>query len=111
MGKLGERLRSLSGKFKELSLGKKIGYSMLVLAVVVAILSLLLYTTSTKYSTLFSNLDSTDSKTVLDKLTALKEPNKVQGTSILVPTKDVDNLRLQLAPSLTNGSKGFELFD
>lgn len=111
MGKLAERLRNLFERFKGLSLGKKIGYSMLVLAVVVAILFLSLLTTSTKYTTLFSNLDATDSKLVLDKLTALKEPNKVQGTAILVPTKDVDNLRLQLAPSLTNGSKGFELFD
>jgi flagellar M-ring protein FliF len=111
MGKLAERLKSLFEKFKGLSLGKKISYSMLILVVVVAILSLSLYTTTTKYSILFSNLDPTDSKTVLDKLTALKESNKVQGTSILVPAKDVDNLRLQLAPSLTDGSKGFELFD
>ena len=111
MGKLAERSKGLFEKFKGLSLGKKIGYSMLVFVVVVAMLSLSLYTTSTKYSVLFSNLDGTDSKAVLDKLTALKEPNKVQGTSILVPTKNVDNLRLQLAPTLTNGSKGFELFD
>lgn len=111
MGKLAEGLKSLFEKFKGFSLGKKIGYSMLVLVVVVAIGSLSFYTTSTKYSILFSNLDATDSKTVLDKLTALKVTNKVQGTTILVPTNEVDNLRLQLAPSLTNGSKGFELFD
>jgi len=111
MGKLAERLKSLFEKIKGLSLGKKIGYGMLVLVVIVALVSLSLYTTTTKYSVLFSNLDATDSKVVLDKLTALKETNKVQGTNILVPTKDVDNLRLQLAPSITNGSKGFELFD
>ncbi|MBC8062230.1 MAG: flagellar M-ring protein FliF [Clostridiaceae bacterium] len=111
MGTLAERLKGLFERFKGLSLGKKTGYIMLVIVVIVAISSLSFYTTSTKYSILFSNMDPTDSKTVLDKLNALKEPNKVQGTSILVPTKNVDNLRLQLASSLTNGSKGFELFD
>ena len=111
MGKLAEISKNPLKKFNGLSIGKKIGYSMLILSVVTAMLFLFVYTTSTKYSVLYSNLDSTDSKTVLDKLTALKEPNKVQGNSILVPTKDVDNLKLQLATSLTNGSKGYELFD
>src|SRR5471030_3088987 len=111
MGKLAERLKDLLGKIKGLSLGKKIGYGMLVLVVLVALISLSIYTTGTKYSKLFSNLDSADSKTVIDTLTTLKVASKVEGTSILVPSDQVDSLRLKIAPSLTNGSKGFEILD
>ncbi len=111
MRKLAERLRGLFEKFKGLSLGKKIAYCMLVFVVFFSLIALVLYTNNTKYGVLFSNMDSTDSKVVLDKLKSQNVKSKVQGTTILVPASQVDTLRLQLATSLTSGSKGFELFD
>ena len=111
MGKLADKLKGLFQKFKDLTIGKKIAYSVLVFGVLITILVLTMYSTRTKYGVLFSNMDTTDSKTVLDKLSSMKVNSKVQGNSILVPESQVDNLRLQLASSLTDGSKGFELFD
>ena len=36
---------------------------------------------------------------------------KIEGDSILVPKTQVDELRLELAPELSDGSKGYELMD
>lgn len=98
-------------KWNGFSIIKKISLSVIAVVVIVLIVSLSIYAGTTKYGVLFSNMDSTDSSTVLAQLKSSKVSYKVQGNSILVPVNQVDTLRLQLASSITNGSKGFELFD
>ena len=111
MKKLSEFFKKLWTKFKYFS--KKIRVMIVVAAVTVliALVSLIVYSTSTKYSVLFSNLDSTDSNTIISKLTEQKVEYKVEGDSILVPSDKKDELRLNLSSNLTSGSTGYELMD
>jgi len=65
---------------------------------------------------LFTNMEAKDAGEVAAKLKEAKIDYKVQesrlGTTILVPTKNVHDARLDLATQgLPRGSKGFELFD
>jgi flagellar M-ring protein FliF len=67
------------------------------------------------YSPLFTSLAATDASSITDKLTAQKEPFKLAdgGTTILVPQKDVYQLRLDMAKDNlpASGSTGFDLLD
>jgi len=62
---------------------------------------------------LFSDLDSRDAAAVVEQLKANKVSYSLinQGTTILVPEKDVYDLRLQMVTSGAVSSGGFELFD
>ncbi|MBE6062719.1 MAG: flagellar basal body M-ring protein FliF [Clostridium butyricum] len=113
MNKLLEKVKELFGKFKSQNKKIKIAVIASVIAIIVAIISAVVYSSSTKYDILFSNLDSTDAKTVVDKLTADKVDSKIDSTTntIYVPKEQVDKLRLDLAPTLTSGSTGYELMD
>lgn len=111
MNKLLEKVRGLWEKFK--SQNKKIKIAILIscVAVLIAVASTIIYTSSNKYQVLFSNLDPKDAQVVLAKLNESKVTTKIQGDTILVPKEQVDQLRLQLAPELTAGSSGYELMD
>jgi len=67
------------------------------------------------YTPLFSNLAATDASAITDKLTASKEPFKLAdgGGTILVPQKDVYQLRLDMAKASlpASGQSGFSLLD
>lgn len=111
MNNLLEGFKKLINKFNSLSKGIKIASIVSVITVIIAITSLFFYTNANKYDVLFSGLDSTDSQTIIS---ALKENNvdmKVQGDAIMVPKTQVDQLRLELASTLTMGSTGYELMD
>lgn len=71
-----------------------------VLAVVI-IVSVLL--NQVDYATLYTGLDAADSAAVMKSLTDQKVLYKVSGTSILVPAKDADRLRLTLSTQVKNG--------
>ncbi|QDR80487.1 flagellar basal-body MS-ring/collar protein FliF [Sporomusa termitida] len=65
---------------------------------------------------LFTTLEAEDAGKVTAKLKEMKVPYEVQtgsnGTVVLVPSKDVHTLRLDLASQgLPRGNKGFELFE
>lgn len=111
MKKLSEIFKKLWAKFNSFSKVLKIAIIVAVVACVVAIASLMIYSSSNKYSELYSNLDANDAQVVIAKLDEQKIDKKVQGNSILVPTEKVDELRMQLASQLSNGSKGYELLD
>ncbi len=64
-----------------------------------------------KYAVLFSELDAQDAADISAELESKKIDTKVKGSTIYVPRTEVDKLRLELAPSLTGGSKGFALMD
>lgn len=112
MGKLSEFFKSLYEKFKSLSNAKKIALGVSLVGVLTAIIYLSVYLGGTKYIALFSNLDSQQAKTVVDKLKEKKITDyKVSGNSILVPSEQVEVLRLELAPELDSISGGWALFD
>lgn len=113
MNKLLNFFKGLPSKWKALSKRKKIASIILTVGILIALSLLIVTKTSTKYAVLFSKLDSNDAATVIAKLDTLKVPHKEDSSTntISVPASKVDNLRLQLASNLTNGSKGFELFD
>ncbi|HWR05350.1 flagellar basal-body MS-ring/collar protein FliF [Sporomusa sp.] len=65
---------------------------------------------------LFTTLEAEDAGKVTAKLKEMKVPYEVQtgsnGTVVLVPSKDVHKLRLDLASQgLPRGNKGFEIFE
>jgi flagellar M-ring protein FliF len=112
MGKLSEFFKGSYDKWKSLSRGKKIAFSVIFAGVLTAIIYLSISLGATKYSALFSNLDSEQAKTVVDKLKEKKITDyKVTGNSILVPEDQVEVLRLELAPELDTLSGGWALFD
>ena len=113
MNKFLEGINKSKGKWLELSITKKIVIGVLVIAFLSAAVYLGISSTQTKYGVLYSQMNTTDSTTVLAKLKADKVAYKVDSSTntIYVPESQVDNLRLEYAPLVKNGSSGFELFD
>ncbi|KEI95989.1 flagellar basal body M-ring protein FliF [Clostridium botulinum] len=113
MNKLKEFFKGLKEKWTGFSKVKKIAFSIIFLGIITSIIALSLYFGKTKYAVLFSNMDSNDSGTVLQKLKDKKVEAKVEGNNILVPKDKVDELRMQMLSEvpLTNGSQGFEILD
>src|SRR5471030_451923 len=111
MKKLLDKVKELLEKFKSKSRILKIAIIGAILTIIIAIVSTIFYTSSNKYQMLFSNLDANDAQTIVNSLTEQKVDTKIEGNSILVPKDQVDGLRLKLAPTLTLGSKGYELMD
>jgi flagellar M-ring protein FliF len=112
MGKLSEFFNKLKEKWQGIGKGKKIALMVTIVGVITVLIYLAVSLSATKYSILFSDLDAKDSKTIVDKLKEQKVTDvKIQGNSILVPSNQVDSLRLTLAPEVSDGSSGWELFD
>lgn len=111
MDKLKENLSKLKERFDKFSKGIKIAIFATFITFIIAIGSLFFYNSATKYKVLFSNLEATDAQVVITKLNEKKVDMKIEGNIILVPKGQVDELRLELAPELSDGSSGYELMD
>jgi flagellar M-ring protein FliF len=113
MNKLLEKVKGLLEKFKSKSMKIKIAIVVAIIAAMIAIISTIVYSSSTKYQVLFSNLDATDAQAVIKALNDEKVETKIDSSTntISVPKEKVDELKLKLAPSITSGSKGYELMD
>ena len=111
MDKIKENLSKLWGRFKTFNKGIKIAIIATIITFIIAIISMFFYSSATKYKVLFSSLDATDAQVVINKLNEKKVDMKIEGDTILVPKTQVDELRLELAPDLSNGSSGYELMD
>lgn len=111
MGKLKDSISKLWRRFNNFSKGIKIAIIATIITFIIAIGSLFFYNSATKYKVLFSNLEATDAQVVTTKLNEKKVDMKIEGNTILVPKDQVDELRLELAPELSDGSKGYELMD
>jgi flagellar M-ring protein FliF len=113
LNKLSELYKRFIAYWKSISSSRKIAYGVLFLGVIAALITIGLTFGTTKYATLFTNMDSNDSEAVVTKLKADKVAYKVSGTSILVPAAQVDELRMEMmsGTTITNGSTGFELLD
>lgn len=111
MEKLKEAFKKLWDKFKAMSKGVRIATIIALVSLLIAIISMFFYSSGNKYKVLFSGLDPNDSQLVTSKLKEAKVDMKIIGDSIMVPKGSVDELRLEIAPELSTGSKGFELMD
>ena len=111
MDKLKEIFNKIWLKFKSFSKVIKISIIVMLATIIIALGSLIFYKSSNKYQVLFSNLEASDAQIVMNKLTESKVDMKIEGSTILVPKEQVDKLRLELAPELSNGSSGYELMD
>ncbi len=111
MSKLSSFFKNAYENIKGISKGKKIALGVMLSGIIIALVYLVIVSSNPKYSVLFSNLEPTDVKSVTTKLDEKKVVWKASGSSISVPKDQVEKLRLELAPDLTNGSKGFELLD
>jgi flagellar M-ring protein FliF len=112
MGKLSEIIKKNLEKFNGLSNGKKIAFGVSLVGVLTILVYLSITLGSTKYGVLFSDLEPNEAKAVVDKLKEQKVTDvKISGNKILVSEELVDQLRLELAPTITSGSDGWGLFD
>ena len=97
---------------------RQIPYLSLVMAVAGAaaiLLVILLWARSPDYKALFSNLSDTDGSAIVTQLDQMKVPYRLaaNGSTIMIPAKQVDEVRLALAgQGLPKASGvGFELMD
>lgn len=113
MNKLSTFFKNIMTKWKNLSSGKKIAFSTLIIGGIIAIITLSYTVGSTKYDVLFNTMDAKDSAAVYAKLTEKKVKVKLSGDTILVPKDQVDELRMEIISEvpITEGSQGFELLD
>ena len=77
---------------------KKIGFGIVTAVVLLVIIVSVLLLNNTKYTVLYSGLDSAEAGEILSKLEEKDVAAKVRGTgTILVPEEQEDELRMQLA--------------
>ncbi|EDS76724.1 flagellar M-ring protein FliF [Clostridium botulinum C str. Eklund] len=111
MEKIKEKFKNLIDKFKGLTKGKKIAFSVLVVGIISGLIYLIVFLNTTKYAVLYKDMDPNDAQTVMNKLNEKKVEYKVESSSIKVPEDKVSELRLELAPQLKSGSKGYEILE
>lgn len=111
MDKIKESLNKVLEKIKNLSKGKKIAFSILTVGLIVGIVYLFIFFNTTKYAALYKDMDPNDANMVISKLNEKKISYKVENNTIKVPEEKVSELRLELAPQLTGGSKGYEILE
>lgn len=103
--------KNTKDKFKALSKNKKYAIIIGIVAIILAVIFSVSYGIKNKYGILFSGLDSYDAANISKTLEDKSIETKIKGDAIYVPKEQVDKLRLELSPTITNGSKGFELMD
>ena len=110
-----ELLKQLAGIWKELGLNQKITVSVTTLAVVVGVVSVLVWSGRTEYSLLYGNLDPSEAGKVTKVLDDSNVEYKISngGGSIYVPSSDVHQMRMNLATQgIPKGEGiGYELLD
>lgn len=114
MGEWKEKYLQLWNKMSKRQHYMAIGGVVLLLVVILA--GSFMYGGKPDMVPLFTNMENKDAGEVAAKLKETKVVYEVQetkqGTTILVPSKDVHEARLNLATEgLPRGNKGFELFD
>lgn len=107
-----ERARTI---FADFTAGQKTVTVLVLAALVIGGFLFRSWAAKPSYAPLFSNLSASDAAAITDKLNSLKEPYKLAdgGTTILVPQKDVYQMRLDMAKANLPASNqsGFNLLD
>lgn len=115
MDKLRKKLAPLLDMWGKLTPVQKASVTLMGILAVVALIVSVSIASRPQYSILFSNLSQTDASSIVDKLKESKVPYQLSGggSVIEVPSKDVYDLRLQMAGAglPQGGSVGFEIFD
>lgn len=114
-----EFLKQLQADFlrvwQGLNTTQRIGLGGILVAALAAIVFLAVWAQTPDYAPLFTNLDSRDAGEIVAKLKEAKVPYQIGegGNAILVPSKNVHEMRLSLAGQglPQGGTVGFELFD
>ena len=114
MGDWKERYKNLYNRFSKRQRYIMLGSALAILIVIVGLAAW--YGNKPDMVPLFTNMETKDAGEVAAKLKESKIQYEVQeskqGTTILVPSKNVHDARLDLASQgLPRGNKGFEIFD
>ena len=112
-------LRNLPKQFKELferlSPSQRASLMAITLLTIAAIAALMIWANRPQYTILFTDLGSSDAAKIRDKLQDEKVKYRLQegGSTILVPSDRVYDLRLQLASGgiPSQPGVGYEIFD
>ena len=97
--------------FRKLKKGTKIAVIITATGIILSIFFTIGHGIKNRYDILFSDLDSIDANTITQILEEQGVEMKIEGNSIYVKSKEVDELRLKLSSNITNGSVGFEIMD
>ncbi|MFQ5769309.1 MAG: flagellar basal-body MS-ring/collar protein FliF, partial [bacterium] len=107
-----EKLKQL---IVQLSLQQKIALVAVTAISLISILFLLLWANRPEYGLLYSKLEAGDAAQIVEDLKSSNITYKLKdgGTTILVPTKDIYELRIKYAGQnlISSGAVGYELFD
>lgn len=108
-------MSGITDKWRGLETTRKAAVILLAVAAVVTIAYTVSYLRQVDYALLFTELDPAQAGGMVEQLETMKVPYRLEneGTTILVPEKMVDEVRIQLAGSgaLVGAGEGFELFD
>lgn len=100
---------------KEWPFNKKLALFAAIVFTIAGISTLVWWTQTIDYQVLFSNLSQEDAASATARLKEMKIPYKLEGNGnvIMVPAKDVYDLRLELASRGVpqGGGVGYEIFD
>jgi len=113
------RIKSIGSNFieiwRDLPVGRKLIIGLTVIAAIAVIIGLVVWSSRPDYILLFSHLSPEDIQSVEDELRYAGVPYKrsKDGTSVMVPTEKVHEMRLRLANKglPETGDIGFESFD
>ena len=101
--------------FSKFSINQRMIILVALAGSVAGLIALALWTQQPDIQVLFTNLNSEDAAAIIDKLKESKVPYETSGggTTILVPSAQVHDLRLQLATEGLphGGGVGYEIFD
>lgn len=108
-------IEEIKEKWNNLETNKKIGFVLLMSCALAALYFIVYFSIKQDYAPLFTGLEPAEAGKVVSRLKEGNISYKLtdEGTGILVPKKDVYELRLDLAGEglLYNNGSGFELFD
>ncbi len=108
-------IQKIKELLSQLTPGQKIGFGVLAAIAVICMFLILVWANRPEYGLLYSNLDASDASRIVDDLKGNSIPYQLKdgGRTVLVPKKDVYELRIKYAGKnmFSSGAVGYELFD
>ena len=108
-------IEKIVGTLKELSRLRKIILGVLILVVLAGFTTMFLWANKTVYKVAYKSLSKSDASEIVFKLKDSNTPYRLEdgGSTILVPEKDVYDVRLSMAKDgiPKGGGVGYEIFD
>lgn len=108
-------LQQIKHFLNRFTFGQKIILLFITAAALSCLIFLVIWASRPEFGLLYSNLDASDAAAIVDNLRSNNIPYKLKdnGSTILVPSKDIYELRIQYAGQklISRGAVGYELFD